>query len=74
MNLALSYALSPQKKLGMKIRLARVSCELSQKRLGELINCSQDVVSRFECGRTDPSATMLKAIADALGHPIEFFL
>lgn len=73
MQLALPHAQTPQKKLGMKIRLARISCELTQKKLGELINCSQDVVSRCERGETIPDALMLQAIARSLGQSMEYF-
>ena len=72
MSLALSY-FPPQKKLGMKIRLARISCELSQKRLGELINISQDGISRFERGETIPDALILQAIARVLEQPMDYF-
>ena len=70
--MALSY-FPPQKKLGMKIRLARISCELSQKRLGELINISQDAISRIERGETVPDALILQAIARVLEQPMDYF-
>ncbi len=57
----------------MKIRLARISYEITQKELGELLNVSQDVVSRLERGETVPDALMLKAISRVLEQPMHYF-
>lgn len=74
MQFTLSPRFTPQQKLGMNIRLARVGCCMTQRELAELISISQDSVSRFERGLTEPSATMIKSIAEVFAMPVDSFL
>lgn len=53
----------------MKITLkaARVNRGLSQKKAGELIGVSKDIISNWERGRTFPDALKIKKIESAYG-------
>lgn len=69
----MTQALTPQKRLGERIRLARVSSKMSQADLGKLISLSQDSISRFERGETIPDAIVMQVIARALGQSMDYF-
>lgn len=73
MEIALTQGLSPQKKLGRSIRLARIALDLSQTNLAMQLNCSQYLISAFERGESVPDYLMMQAIAKVLQQPIEYF-
>ncbi|MCJ7581759.1 MAG: helix-turn-helix domain-containing protein [Candidatus Aminicenantes bacterium] len=62
------------KKLGKKIRLARVEADLTQIQLAEKIKAKQKSISRYETGTSLPSLETLVKIAKALKKPIGYFL
>ena len=43
---------SPQKTVGVKLRVIRVSCGLSQEALGDAIGLGPNTVSRMEAGES----------------------
>lgn len=53
----------------IRLRLARVRAGLTQAELGALIGASASHVSRYECGRTQPSVKSLAKLAAALKVP-----
>lgn len=62
------------KKLGKKIKLARVDAELTQGELAEKIKAKQKSISRYETGLSVPSLETLEKIAKALKKPFGYFL
>jgi len=63
-----------KKKLGKKIKLARVEKDLSQDQLAELIKAKQKSISRYETGSALPSLETLEKITRALQKPFSHFL
>lgn len=63
-----------KKKLGKKIKIARVSNDFSQIDLASEIGISQKRISRYETGLTMPSLDTLELISIALDKPMEYFL
>lgn len=57
--------------LGERIRKARMIAGLTQDELADATGLSRVVISRYEKGKTDPSATALISIADALGITVD---
>lgn len=53
--------------IGHNIKTARESHILTQSKLAELIGIAQTQLARYERDGQDPSATMVKRIAKALG-------
>jgi transcriptional regulator with XRE-family HTH domain len=60
--------------LGALIRAQRQSAGLSLRELAERTNVSNAYLSQLERGRHEPSLTVLKAVADALGVPLAALL
>lgn len=63
-----------KKKLGKKIKLARVERDLSQVQLAELIETRQKSISGYETGVTAPSIEILLKIAKVLEKSVHYFL
>jgi transcriptional regulator with XRE-family HTH domain len=63
-----------KKKLGKKIKLARVENDLSQDQLAEAIKAKQKSISRYETGAAVPSLETLVKIAKALKKSAAYFL
>ena len=63
-----------KKKLGKKIKLARVEKDLSQMQLAELIKAKQKSISGYETGAAVPSIETLLKVAKVLEKPISYFL
>lgn len=63
-----------KKKLGKRIKLARVEKDLSQVQLAELIEARQKSISGYETGVTAPSIEVLLKIAKTLGKTVNYFL
>ena len=58
--------------VGARIKAERLRHnQMSQRRLGELANCWQTEISRWEAGYQRPSRRALERIADALGVTVE---
>ena len=62
------------KKLGKKIKLARVESDLTQTKLAEKIDAKQKSISRYESGVTIPSIETLMKMAKVLKKPVGNFL
>lgn len=62
------------KKLGKKIKLARIELDLNQTQLAEKINAKQKSISRYETGASMPSIVTLVKIAKILKKPAGYFL
>ncbi len=63
-----------KKKLGKRIKLARIEKDLSQDHLAELINAKQKSISRYETGVALPSLETLEKIVHCLGKSFSHFL
>lgn len=63
-----------KKKLGKKIKLARVELDLTQTDLAREIEATQKSISRYEAGVSLPSLDTLVKIAKALKKPSSYFL
>lgn len=62
------------KKLGKKIKLARVELDLTQTDLSDKLKAKQKSISRYENGISLPSLETLVKIAKALKKPTAYFL
>jgi len=62
------------KKLGKKIKLARVELDLNQTELADKIGAKQKSISNYETGNALPSLSTLTKIAKALKKPAGYFL
>jgi len=62
------------KKLGKKIKLARIELDLTQTQLAQRINSKQKSISRYETGASLPSIKTLVKIAKVLRKPAGYFL
>ena len=62
------------KKLGKKIKLARIELDLNQTQLANKINAKQKSISRYETGASMPSIATLVKIAKVLKKPAGDFL
>ena len=63
-----------KKKLGKKIKSARVEMDLNQTQLAKKIDAKQKSISRYETGASLPSITTLVKIAKILKKPTGYFL
>lgn len=62
------------KRLGKRIKIARVENDLTQGQLAEAINATQKSISRYETGLSIPSLETLAKIAKVLKKPFGYFL
>jgi len=62
------------KKLGKKIKLARVELDFTQTDLAQKIRAKQKSISRYENGISLPSLETLVKIAKVLKKSTEYFL
>ena len=62
------------KKLGRKIKVARVELDLTQTDLAQKIKAKQKSISRYENGISLPSLETLVKIAKVLKQPTGHFL
>lgn len=62
------------KKLGKKIKLARIEQDLTQSQLAQKIKAKQKSISRYETGASMPSIETLVKIARVLKKPAGHFL
>lgn len=65
--------MSLKKRVAARIRTLRERRDLTQERLGELIDRSSDAVSQLERGISLPSFTTLERLSEAFGCPIRDF-
>jgi len=62
------------RKLGKKIKLARVELEMNQTEFAEKIGAKQKSISRYETGLSMPSIATLIKVAKVLKKPASYFL
>ncbi len=62
------------KKLGKKIKLARIELDLNQTGLAKKIGAKQKSISRYENGLSMPSIETLLKIAKVLKKPAGYFI
>ena len=62
------------KRLGKKIRLARVEQDLTQTQLAQKIGAKQKSISRYEAGKSIPKIGTLTKLARTLKKPASYFL
>ena len=62
------------KKLGKKIKIARVELDLNQTQLADKIKAKQKSISRYENGASLPSLDTLVKIAKALKKQPSYFI
>jgi transcriptional regulator with XRE-family HTH domain len=62
------------KKLGKKIKLARVEQDMTQAQLAHAIDALQKSISRYETGASIPTLETLEKIAKTLKKPFAYFL
>ena len=63
-----------KKKLGKKIKLARIELDMTQTDLAKAIKAKQKSISRYETGLSLPSLESLEKIAKALKKSFGYFL
>jgi len=62
------------KKLGKKIKIARIELDLNQTELANKIGAKQKSISRYETGLSMPSIETLVKLAKVLKKPTSYFL
>ena len=62
------------KKLGKKIKLARIELDLNQTDLAKKIGAKQKSISRYENGLSMPSIETFLKIAKVLKKPAGYFI
>ena len=62
------------KKLGKRIKIARIESDMNQEQLAAAVNTGQKSISRYETGVSLPSLEMLEKIAKTLKRPFGYFL
>ena len=62
------------KKLGKKIKMARIDLEMNQTEFAEKIGAKQKSISRYENGLSTPSIATLMKIAKVLKKDAGYFL
>ncbi len=62
------------KKLGKKIKVARVEQDLNQTEFAKKIGANQKSVSLYENGIAEPSLSTMDKIAKVLKKPVDHFL
>ncbi|MBC8473958.1 MAG: helix-turn-helix transcriptional regulator [Candidatus Omnitrophica bacterium] len=63
-----------RKKLGKKIKLARIEIDLNQTQLAKKMGAKQKSISRYETGIALPSIETLIKMAKVLKKPTGYFL
>ena len=62
------------KKLGKKIKMARIELDMNQTKFAEKIGAKQKSISRYENGLSTPSISTLMKVAKVLKKPASYFL
>lgn len=56
-----------------RIRDLREDRDLTQKNMGEILNCSQRIYSNYECGDVDPTHILIK-LAEFHNTSVDYLL
>ncbi len=62
------------KKLGKKIKMARIELDMNQTALASRIGAKQKSISRYENGIVIPSIETLLKISEVFKKPVTYFL
>ena len=62
------------KKIGKKIKLARIEQEMTQGDLAKAIDSLQNSISRYETGAAFPTLETLEKLCRTLKKPFGYFL
>ena len=62
------------KKLGKRIKLARIEMDMTQADLAQATDILQKSISRYETGQSLPTLETLEKIAMVLKKPFSYFL
>lgn len=62
------------KKLGKKIKMARIEFDMNQTALASRIGAKQKSISRYENGIVIPSIETLLKISEVFKKPVTYFL
>jgi len=62
------------KRLGKKIKIARIELDMNQTDLADKIGAKQKSISRYETGLSIPSIETLMKISKVLKKPAAYFL
>lgn len=57
-----------------RIRNLREDCDLTQKQMGEILNCSQRIYSNYECGDVDIPTQILIKLAKFHKTSVDYLL
>lgn len=60
-------------QVAARIRQRRLNLGMSQRKLGQMIGASYRQVDKYERGLNRVSASVLYAVSQALGVPVEYF-
>lgn len=63
--------LSPQKAFGNRIRELRQAKGMTQEDLADRCGLFRTYMSRIETGKANPTLTMIHALADSIGVPVQ---
>ena len=67
-------ALEPEYKLASALIRLRLAKGLTQEQLANLLNTKQESIARLESGRSLPSLSTVKKVAEALGAELQIDL
>jgi transcriptional regulator with XRE-family HTH domain len=62
---------SPQKAFGKRIRELRQAKGMTQEDLADRCGLFRTYMSRIETGKANPTLTMIHALADSIGVPVQ---
>lgn len=62
------------RKVGQRVKKARLAKGLTQAQLGAIVGCSNNHISHVEVGQTKLSLTLLLRLAQALEQSCDYFL
>ena len=63
-----------RRQLGMKVQVLRKKRAMTQEALAKKASISRGYLARVETGRHEPTLTMLRKLAKALGVPVTALL
>ena len=62
------------KKVGKRIKIARIEIDMTQAQLAEAVDSNQKSISRYETGESFPPLDILKKMTKVLGKSFDYFL
>lgn len=62
------------KKFGKNVKIERIKKDLTQEKLAEIMNVSQNYIASIECGNANMSLAKVMELADSLNIKMEKLL